>query len=75
MPMTGEQAVFYGPPVKWKSHVWTAIVQSVHVVVMREHRDCVTPSGDHGASFRNQFIQRSDSNLSLDCRCHRGLLS
>jgi hypothetical protein len=56
VPVTGEDAVLDGAPGEREPHVWTAVVDGVHLAVVVEEGDRPAVLADHGLSPLAQVL-------------------
>jgi hypothetical protein len=62
VPVAGQDAVLYGPPVQREPHVGTAIVHSVYLAVVEEERKRTTGEADGDATGGAHVVQPTGSH-------------
>ena len=62
VPVAGQDAVAYAPPVQGEPHMGTAIVHGVHAAVMEEERQRVTGDPDGHATGGAHIVQPAGSH-------------
>jgi len=62
VPVTGQDAVLYSPPVQREAHVGTAIVHGVYLAVVEEERERTTGEADGDAPSSEDLVQPSGSH-------------
>ena len=62
VPVAGQDAVAYAPPVQGEPHVGAAIVHSVYQAVVEEERKRVTGDPDGHPTSSTHIIQSSGSH-------------
>jgi hypothetical protein len=62
VPVAGQDAVAYAPPVQGEPHMWAAIVHGVYPAVVEEQRQRVTCDPDRCAAGGTHLVQPSGSH-------------
>jgi len=62
VPVAGQDAILYGPPVQREPHVGTAIIHSVYLAAVEEERERTTGEADGDAPGSADLLQPSGSH-------------
>ena len=68
VPVTGQDAILYGPPVQREPHVGTAIIHSVYLAVVEEERQRASADSDGDAPGGAHLVQPTGS-YEVVCAC------
>jgi hypothetical protein len=62
VPVAGQDAILYGPPVQREPHVGTAVIHSVHLAVVEKERERTTSEANRDAPGGAHLVQPTDSH-------------